>query len=88
MDMSRISHLRAIHFTGVSLSCGSSACQRALPQVDRRVPGLVRYRCGLPGLPGLATLARQFACPDCGHAGGWRLGMAGTNVPAVAGALR
>ncbi len=71
-----ISAFRAIHLTGVSWGGGSSACRRALPQVRRRVPGLVRYRCGLSGLPGLAALAGRLRLPglrSCGRmaAGRW-----------------
>lgn len=45
----RISQLRAIIVTGVGSDRVPSGGPQALPAVDRRVLGLVRDRCGLPG---------------------------------------
>ena len=39
-----ITHNWAIQLTGVGLCCGISARRGALPALDGRVPGLVRYR--------------------------------------------
>jgi len=66
----RISIFRAIHLTGVAWDGGSSACRPAIPQVRGRVSGLVRYRCGLPGLPGLAALAGWLRLPGL-RSRGW-----------------
>ncbi len=40
-----ISWLWPIHLTGVALGSGGSACRHALPEVNRRGPGLVPDRC-------------------------------------------
>ena len=59
-----ITPVGGIHLTGLELGHGPSPCRRRLPEVGGRVPGVVQFRCGLSGLPGLASLAgrvRVFA---------------------------
>src|SRR6266566_9679701 len=55
----QITAVRGLHLTGVGWPCGPSSWGLALPEVNGRVPGVVRHRCGLPGLPGVASLARR-----------------------------
>ena len=44
--------------TDVSWGGGSPSCRHALSEVRGRAPGLVPNRCRLPGLPGVAAMAR------------------------------
>jgi hypothetical protein len=54
-----VTRLRALHSTRVSayLLTGESHCWQALSAVSRRIPGLVPYPYGLPGLTGVAAMA-------------------------------
>ena len=54
--------LGGIHLTGVLASSGHGVSSRwqALAAVGWRVPGLVPDRRGLPGLPGMAAVARRL----------------------------
>ena len=53
---------------------GSPSCWHALSSFRGRVPGLVPDRRGLPGLPGVAAMARRFRLPGLWPRWGWRLG--------------
>ena len=52
---------------------GPSPCGSGLPQIRRRVPGLVLDRRRLSRLPRVAARPSGFVCPECGYDGGWRL---------------
>ena len=74
-----VSDVRGIHLTGLTFGGGraqaQAPCGRALPQIHWRVPVLVRDRCRLPGLPGLAAVAPRLRLPGvrpCWWMGGGR----------------
>src|SRR5262249_365690 len=76
-----IRSVRGIHLTGVAWTGGAASSRCALPEVNGRVPGLVPHRRGLPGLPGVAALARAVSsarAADTARAGG--LVMAASNA--------
>src|SRR5271169_433491 len=66
---------RGIQLTGLACVHGraraQAPCGRALPEVHWGVPVLVRDRCRLPGLPGLAAVAWRLRLPEVRA---WRLG--------------
>ena len=66
-----------IYLTGVGSGRGSPSGWRALPEVGRRVSVVVPNRWGLPGLPGVAAVARRVRLRTLRVEGGWRIGEAG-----------
>jgi len=70
-----IMRVGGIHLTGLACVHGRARAQAprgcALPEVHWGVPGLVRDRCRLPGLPGLAAVAGRLRLPEVRA---WRLG--------------
>src|SRR5512144_23658 len=60
-----ITFFGAIQLTGLRSrrGCAAPEARPALSEVDWGVPSVVRYGCRLPGLPGVAALARRLRLP-------------------------